>query len=463
MIAFGSSVTRRAGNDAMKSVRLAEILGALSRALDLTEGQPPGHCVRCCWIGVTIGHRLGFDEQSLRDLYYTLLLKDLGCSSNAARICALYMADDLNFKKDFKLLDGSLPQVLRFVLSHTGMNASLAERFRSVVNIFQNGGEIARELIETRCQRGADIARQMRFSDAVAEGIRDLDEHWDGGGKPMGFAGHAISPLARIALLAQVVDVFYMSNGRASAIAEARNRSGGWFDPEVVAAFVDIAGDDSFWDVLGSEDIEQRILALEPGAVTLTADEDCLDDIAAAFARVIDAKSPYTSGHSDRVAVFSDLIAEEMGYDTARRRWLKRAALLHDIGKLGVSNSVLDKPAKLDDEEWVQMRNHATLSEEILSRIDAFADMSRVAGGHHERLDGKGYPKGLKDTEIDLDTRIVSTADVFDALTADRPYRAAMPVSKALSILWDGADASHDPACIEALQRALVKAAAEAA
>ena len=160
-----------------QSIRLAELLGALSHALDLTEGQPAGHCVRCCWIGVNIGQNIGLSENELSDLYYTLLLKDLGCSSNAARICQLYLTDDLSFKQDFKHIDGSLPQALRFVLSHTGLKAGLSERFRAILHIFQNGGEIARELIDTRCHRGADIARKMRFSEDVANGIQFLDEH----------------------------------------------------------------------------------------------------------------------------------------------------------------------------------------------------------------------------------------------------------------------------------------------
>ena len=440
-----------------KSVRLAELLGALSRALDLTEGQPAGHCVRVCWIGVHVGRALGLDERRVADLYYTLLLKDLGCSSNAARICELYLADDLTFKRDFKYLDGSLPQVLRFVLSHTGAEAGLAERFRKVVNILRNGGEIVTDLIETRCQRGAEIARQMRFGDNVAQAILDLDEHWDGSGRPNGKKGDAISLFSQIALLAQVADVFYVAGGRAAAVGEIRERAGTWFDPAVVFAFEDVTADADFWEALKADDIEDIVLSLEPGKVAARADEDYLDDIAAAFARVIDAKSPFTSGHSERVAIFSDLIAEEMGYSTARRRWLRRAALLHDIGKLGVSNSVLDKPGKLDDQEWVAMRRHAELSRAILSRISAFEDMSQVAGSHHERLDGKGYPLGLTGDAIDLDTRIVSTADVFDALTADRPYRAAMPISKAMAILWEGADASHDPRCIAALERALAR------
>ncbi len=439
----------------MSTVRLAEVLGALSRALDITEGQPEGHCARACWIGVNIGRAMGMREDALAELYYAILLKDLGCSSNAARICDLYLADDLSFKRDFKYVDGSLPQVLRFVLTHTGAEARLADRFRKVLNILRNGGEITNDLIETRCQRGADIARQMRFSESVAEAILDLDEHWDGSGRPAAKRETDISLFARIALLAQVVDVFFTSSGPEAAMAEIKQRSGTWFDPAVVFAFEDCAADDMFWQTLGRPDIEDTIMALEFGQVTRLADEDYLDDIAAAFAKVVDAKSPYTSGHSERVAVFSDLIAEEMGYSPERRRWLKRAALLHDIGKLGVSNTVLDKPGKLDDAEWEAMRRHSALSREILIRIDAFRDLSAVAGSHHERLDGKGYPLGLKAGQIDLDTRIVSTADVFDALTADRPYRPAMPVSKALAILHSEAGSSLDPRCIAALERAL--------
>ncbi|NEU13107.1 HD domain-containing protein [Methylobacterium sp. BTF04] len=438
-----------------ENIRLSELLGALSHALDLTEGQPAGHCVRSCWIGIHVGRAMGLPDLQLWELYYTILLKDLGCSTNAARICQLYLADDLSFKHDYKTVSDRLPQVLGFVFSHTGLKAGLADRFRAILNIMQNGGEIARELIETRCQRGAEIARQLHFPKAVCDGILSLDEHWNGLGKPNQIAGPAIPLYSRIALLSQIVDVFHRSAGREAALTEVRSRLGTWFDPHVVACFEQVAEDERFWEVLASETVETEVFALEPARRQILVDEDYLDDIARAFAQIIDSKSPFTSGHSERVAVYSDLIAEQMGFPVERRRWLKRAALLHDIGKLGVSNSILDKNGKLDEAEWVAMRNHATLSENILSRIEAFAEMARIGGGHHERLDGKGYPKGLDATQIAVETRIVSVADVFDALTANRPYRDAMPIPKALGIMRGEVGTSFDPDCFAALERSL--------
>lgn len=438
-----------------QNIHLAEIVGALSYALDITEGQPVGHSIRCCWIGMHLGRAIGLDDAALSDLYYTLLLKDVGCSSNAARLCQLYLANDLQFKSDYKFIDHTLPQLLGFILSHTGMKESLAERFRAVVNIVRNGGEIARELIETRCHRGADIARQMRFSETVAQGILDLDEHWNGKGQPLGLEGESISLGARIALLAQVIDVFYTSGGPRDAMREVRQRKGIWFDPNLVDVFEDIAGDPNFWVGLGAADIEARVLALEPVQLVITIDDDYLDDVAAGFAKVVDSKSPYTSGHSDRVALFADMIAEAMGLSADRRRWLKRAALLHDIGKLGVSNQVLDKPGKLDDAEFDEIKRHPELGETILSRIAAFADLARIAATHHEKLDGTGYPRRLTAEHLPLETRIVTTADIFDALTADRPYRPAMPVSKALAIMSEMVGSAIDPVCLAALRRAV--------
>lgn len=446
-------VERADGSD--DGVRLGDILAALSHALDLTEGQPAGHCVRATYIGMHIGRELGLSESELWELYYTVMLKDLGCSSNAARLCALYLADDLKLKHDFKTVPDSLPKVLGFVLAHTGLKAGLAERFKAILNVARNGGTLVHELIQTRCQRGAEIARLLRFPPAVCEAIHALDEHWDGRGNPDRLVGANIPLYARIALLAQVVDVFHTAAGPDAALAEVRGRSGAWFDPAAVACFERVAARPDFWQTLASEELEAAVLLLEPAQRDVVIDEDYLDDIARAFAQVIDAKSPFTSGHSERVAVYADMIAAELGLDPEWRRWLRRGALLHDIGKLGVSNTILDKNGKLTDDEWRDIRAHAHLSETILARVPAFRDLARIGGSHHERLDGKGYPRGLGGDALPLETRIVSVADVFDALTADRPYRAAMPLEKALGIMRADLEKAFDSACFTALERAL--------
>lgn len=302
----------------------------------------------------------------------------------------------LHFKQDFKQIDGALPQVLRFVLTRTGLKAGLAERFRAILNIFQNGGQIARVLIETRCHRGADIARRMRFSEVVANGILHLDEHWDGSGKPAGAREAEIPFNARIALLAQVVDVFHTASGPEAALKEARRRTGGCFDPKWVGAFERVASDPTFWETPRSPNLLETIFELPPGQDSPRVDDNYLDDIAAASAQVIDDKSPYTSGHRERVTLFADTIAEQLQLSSEHRRWIKRAALLHDIGKLGVSNAILDKPGKLDEEEWAAMRAHAALSEAILQRIVAFRELAPIAGAHHERLDGGATRAGSR-------------------------------------------------------------------
>lgn len=440
---------------AAQHILLADLLSALSHALDLTEGQAEGHCLRCCWIGVRIGQDLGLPEGQLADLSYTLILKDLGCSSNAARICELYLADDHTIKSGSKHLDGSLQQALRFVLAHTGLQAGPAARLRAIIRIVRDGGRLTRDLIETRCVRGAEIARLMRFSDAVARGIRGLDEHWDGSGKPGGLKGTAIPLFARIALLAQVADVFFTAGGPQAAVAEVTRRADSWFEPRLVDAFRRVAAQPGFWETLASADLQDAIAGQVPLHVRTMVDDDYLDDIAAAFAQVIDAKSPFTAGHSARVTDVADAIAAEMGLPALRRRWLRRAALLHDIGKLGVSNTILDKPGALTAEERAAMQRHAALSETILARIRPFRHLSAIAGAHHERLDGQGYPRGLTAEAIDLDTRIVTTADIFDALTAERPYRAAMSVARALEIMDEMSGTALDPACLAALRRAL--------
>jgi HD-GYP domain-containing protein (c-di-GMP phosphodiesterase class II) len=432
---------------------LSHLIGALSYALDITEGQPAGHCVRCCSIGMRIGRAIGLPEESLWELYYTLLLKDVGCSSNAARICELYMTDDIAFKRDFKWVDGSFPQVVRFVLGHTALGAGLLDKFKILLSSLKTREEAAQELISTRCQRGASIARRLRFHERVAQGIHSLDEQWNGKGRPEHLVGDAIPIYSRIALLAQVVDVFHTAGGPEAALEEAQARRGTWFDPRLVDALAAVGADHDLWSQLSAPDLSQVVFATEPSLQKIDVDEDYLDAVAAAFGEIVDSKSPYTAGHSGRVALYTDLIAADLGLSPERRRWLYRGALLHDVGKLGVSNTILDKPGKLDAAEWEAVKKHAAFTEQILSRIPQFAELAVIAAAHHERLDGKGYPRGIGADEIALETRIITTADIFDAITAKRPYRDAVPIEQTLAIMAETLGSALDAQCFAALER----------
>jgi putative nucleotidyltransferase with HDIG domain len=292
-------------------------------------------------------------------------------------------------------------------------------------------GEVTRKFMEARCDRGAEIARMLFLTEQTATAIHSLDEHWDGHGMPAGLAGEEIPLAARILCLAQTVEVFHRSSGLKTARAMAKRRRGRWFDPNLVDALLCFCGDREFWAALQAPDVSQW----EPPDFALAGDEDRLDRIAQAFARVIDAKSPFTASHSVRVAEIADGTALALGLDAEERRTLRRAGLLHDIGKLAVSNRILDKPGKLTEEEFRTIKSHPVHTLRILERAPCFAPLAELAANHHEKLDGSGYPRNLKADQLDLPMRILAVADVYEALTADRPYRGPMAPKEALAII----------------------------
>jgi HD-GYP domain-containing protein (c-di-GMP phosphodiesterase class II) len=318
------------------------------------------------------------------------------------------------------------------------------------------------ELQRLRCERGADIARGIGLDEEAAAAIGQLFEHWDGHGHPGDRAGDQISLLARIACLAQSMEVFWQQGGPAAAVDIARARRGTWYDPALVDAVGVLERDSAFWAGLAAPDVQ----SVEPTDRVERADADRMGHVAEAFASIVDAKSPYTARHSAGVAEIGDGIAATIGLDDATRGLLHRAALLHDIGKLGVSNRILDKPGALTSREWRSVRRHPRLSLVILRGVPALADVARLAVMHHERLDGSGYPYGMTAAELDMPARILQVADVAEALSAARPYRAALPVDEVLSIMGAEAGTRLDATAFAALEawlpghvRALVAAA----
>jgi HD-GYP domain-containing protein (c-di-GMP phosphodiesterase class II) len=413
-------------------VRLSEVLAALSHALDITEGQPRGHAERTCLISMRVAREIGLDATTGASLFHAALLKDAGCSSNAAKVAHLYGTDDADAKRDRKVTDHLRPAAsLRHLYRSTAPGRGPVAKVRHLKLLVEHGSTGSRGLTELRCERGAEVARHIGLSTVAEAAIRELDEHWDGRGYPYSLEGERISICGRILCLAQTAEVYWQGGGAAAAVAVARERRGTWFDPALVDALAACADDHAFWATL---DVP-RVAALEPEDRLLHADEDGLDRIAHAFAGIVDAKTPFTARHSEGVAEIATALGAALGFDAIGQRRLTRAGLLHDIGKLGVSNRILDKPGKLDADEWAAMRRHPLWTLEILERIPAFADLADVAANHHEKLDGSGYGRGLAAPDLTLEARVLVVADIAEALTATRPYREALPIAKVLDIM----------------------------
>jgi putative nucleotidyltransferase with HDIG domain len=418
-----------------RAVGLAEILSALSHALDMTEGQPPNHTLRACLIGMRLADEAGLDNLDREALYYALLLKDAGCSSNAARMAALFGSPDQSVKYSMKLVDWHRAGRLALqTFRNTGGDGGFVSRVSHFLRVARTP-DVTRDLIAIRCDRGAEIVRRIGFPDASADAVRSLDEHWNGGGYPDGLAGEQVPLLSRIALLAQTVEIFSTARGTDAALETVRLRRGTWFDPRLADLVLDWRTDDAWWARLQATDVAQDVVACEPGSSARVVDDEGLDRIAGAFAEIIDAKSPFTFRHSTGVAEYARAVAGMMGLPAEQVRRVYRAGLLHDIGKLGISNRILDKAGPLTTEERRVIESHPVYSRDILKRVSAFADFRDCAVLHHEKLDGSGYPWKLTGDGLDTDARILGVVDIYEALTADRPYRAGMPHNQAMDIL----------------------------
>ena len=432
-------------------IALSRVIAGLSYALDLTEGEPPGHAVRACAIGMRLADELELDARTRSDLYYALLLKDAGCSANSARMAALFAADDHVAKRSSKRVDWSrrLPALAWSWRTVTGGGPARA-RIRGLRAI-QAEGKVTQALMRARCDRGAEIAYRLGLEPQTAEAIRALDEHWDGGGQPRGLRGEEIPLLGRILCLAQTAEIFHAHGGVEGALAVARRRSGHWFDPALVDALRSIRDDAEFWASVTRGDASEW----EPPGRLMLADDERLDGIAQAFAGIVDAKSPWTYRHSDRACVIVMSLAAALGCDLDTMSDLRRAALLHDIGKLAISNRILDKPGGLTDAEFAKVREHPLVTARILARVPGFEPLAALAAAHHERLDGRGYPHRLGAPELTPPMRMLAVADVYEALTSRRPYRPAMSSAEALALMRTDVPERLDGEVFAALERLL--------
>ena len=392
-----TSSFRRDLRGAGEAISLSEVISALSYALELTEGSVRGHAQRSCMVGMRIGRKIGLGAAEMDSLYYALLLKDVAGN---------------NFE----------------------------------------GLDMAQAAL--RCSRGASIMRKLGMDELAAEAVRCAEERWDGGGIPDRLRGEEIPLLARICAVARYLDIVASGGGVQRAMYALAERSGTWFDPALVcvAESLDARGAlwaNCFWD--DDQDEMQRVVAeLDPGRrAYLEAAE--IDRVCEAFADVVDAKSHFTFSHSMGVADAARGIAERVGLRADRVQLVRRAALLHDIGKLSVSNRILDKVGGLNAQEWRAVRRHPGYTQRILEHVGPFREIAVIAGQHHEKLDGTGYPNRMMGRDLSLEARIVAVADIYGALSEDRPYRAGLEFEQIVPIMKELAPKKLDRDCVEAL------------
>ena len=444
-------------------VRLAELMGAMSVATDYGMGQPVDYAQTACVLGVRLGEAAGLSTDELRDVYYQALLRFIGCNAETYAIAAM-VGDELSIRSQFASIDSGKPQqvvslVLRFV-RQANAGASPIEMARAFMRGLMALPLLESEIFPGHCEVAQRLAERLGFGPELVRGLGQLYARWDGKGIPKGVQGEAITLPVRVVMLAQDAVTFLRIGGRDAALNVARSRRAKQYDPRLVDVFVREA--DRLLADFSHEPSWQTILDLEPG-MKVTLNEEALDDVCAVIADFADLKSQYTLTHSQRVSRFAEGAARALNLPSADVALARRAGLLHDIGRVGVSAGVWAKPGALSEREWEKVRLHSYYSERILARFPSLTLLSKVASFAHERLDGSGYFRGTAKEGFVQIARILAAADMFAALTEDRPHRPARTAGEAVALMQEDVRAGRlDRAAVDAVLSAAGAAAAPA-
>lgn len=429
--------------------RLAEVVGILAMATDLGIGLPMEHAIRTCLLSLELGRRIGMSRGELVDLYDLTQLRMLGCTAGSAD-SAEYFVDELAFGRDTQHLDYGDPERFgRWVMESFGADREPAERERMVQKLFTYTPEKRRGYLAGHCEVAQMLAARLGFSGRVMDGLALVFERWDGAGAPNGIPGTDQPIGVRVMTLCNEVEIHHRLYGRDGAVSMARNRSGSAFDPELVDAFCTDAGD--LLSVIEPPSVWERLLAAEPEPHRFI-DDDRLIEAASVMGDFADLKSVHLTGHSSGVAGLALAAAQRCAVNADDRRKLHVAALAHDLGRVTVSTSVWDKAAPLNESEWEAVRLHAYYSERMLGRAASLAAAARVAGMHHERMDGSGYHRGNLAAAQPAGTRLLGAADAYVAMCATRPFRPAHDADRAGAELRRMAEDDRlDPVAVNAV------------
>jgi HD-GYP domain-containing protein (c-di-GMP phosphodiesterase class II) len=419
---------------AIPQLRLAELVAALSLGIDLGFGQPMEHVLRQCLIALRIAERAGLDEDARAVVYYTALLMNVGCHTDAYEQ-AKWFGDDIALKSTkYDYEPGSIREAASG-MRLLGAGHPPLQRFRVLVEFAISGRRDVADMIVRHAGMARALATELGLDEEVQDALGHGYEQWDGHGWPGRLKGDAVPVAARIAQIAEFTEVAHRVGGSDSARSLARRRSGKQFDPEL-AALLATRADEILGD-LDSFDTWDAVIQSEPALAVVVSGER-FDAALGAVANFVDLKSPYTLGHAQAVGELAAAAGTQLQLPPAEVGILRRAGLVHDLGRLGVSNSIWDKRGRLAVGEREHIRMHPYLTERMLKQSQVLAPLAAIAVAHRERLDGSGYPRGLSGAAIPRAAQIVGAADAYQAMREPRPYRGALsPVDAAAELRAD--------------------------
>jgi HD-GYP domain-containing protein (c-di-GMP phosphodiesterase class II) len=415
-------------------LRITELLASLSLATDLGTGQPLGHGLSTSLLAVAIAQELGCPPNQVRHVQQTTLIRFIGCNADAAETARMAGGGEFELMSSLAPAHmGTTSEAALAMVRAVGKGQSLARRVKLVAGAL--AGED--EGLASHCEVASMLARRLGLEEPVIVALQHAYERWDGGGDPAGLTGEQIPLETRIAIVARDADLFARAGEDVAGIL--RRRSGKAYDPGVVDAVLRLGP-------MSREAEWSEVLDAEPEPWAYVVD---IDNALAAVADYADLKSPWTRGHSPAVAELALEAGRLAGLDEETLRDLRRAALVHDLGRVGVDNGVWDKEGPLAASESEKVRLHPYLTERVLDRCAPLAGLARIASSHHERVDGSGYHRASAGDDLPLAARILAAADVMQALTTDRPFRPAWGQEDAIEMLEEEASAGHlDPEAV---------------
>jgi HD-GYP domain-containing protein (c-di-GMP phosphodiesterase class II) len=410
------------------AVRLADLLAGLSRLADLGFGLQAGEALRSCALATRFARSLDLPDDDVRTAFYTALLHHVGCTGYAHETARLF-GDELVLNAAAGRSDSADPRDLftTFLPLLTGGRPPL-ERARLALTAVTRGSRFGKAYTTAACEVGRDAARRLRLPGEVQRSVYHVYEEWRGDGVPAGLAGDDLPIGSRLARLTGIAVLFDTIGGVELAVDAVRRRGGGMLDPWMAGRFADRA--QALLGEIDTTDPRALVLEAEPDPVVSVPD-DQLAEVAATFADLADLKTPSTHGHSSGVAALARGAGERLRLPPATVADLEVAGLLHDVGRVAVSDVVWEKPGGLNAHEWEQVRLHAYHSERILAGSARLASLAPMVGMHHERLDGGGYHRGCRGADLSMPARTLAAADAYQAMTQPRPHRPALAPDQA--------------------------------